>query len=380
MKTCFQLGAPGPRAHPGARANLGRFALVLLLLCLLQIGCGGGGGGSASQPSPVTITTTALPDGTRGLSYSYQMQAANGRGAATWSLRAGQLPSGLSLNAATGLISGIPTAVGTSNLTLEVADGVSASSEAFSLRILAPLTIATTSLPDGTAGQGYSLQLQAADAIGPVTWSLAAGPLPVGLAISANGLVSGTPNISGSFTATVQAADARMSIRQGFALRIRAHQNNTPATATPLTNGTYHASLSPYADANDMAMADTDYYRFTASAGAVASFETIAQRLAGVVSQLDTVLEIVDANGQRFHTCRDPEYDATYLGGTPAPYNDECLNDDYVGTTPPTTDSKLWFQVPGTPGQTVTFYVHVLDFNGNARPDFAYDLAVSGVN
>ena len=44
-----------------------------------------------------------------------------------------------------------------------------------------PLTIATTSLPDGTVGQPYSETLTATGGTPPYTWSLDTGSLPAGL-------------------------------------------------------------------------------------------------------------------------------------------------------------------------------------------------------
>ncbi len=38
------------------------------------------------------------------------------------------------------------------------------------------------------------------------------------------------------------------------------------------------------------------------------------------------------------------------------------------------------FKVPGPVGTQMTFYVHVLDWRGDARPDMQYYLNISGVN
>ena len=41
---------------------------------------------------------------------------------------------------------------------------------------------------------------------------------------------------------------------------------------------------------------------------------------------------------------------------------------------PNTKTADLYFQVPGA--GTVTFYVRVFDYRGDARPDFLYELAI----
>jgi hypothetical protein len=43
-------------------------------------------------------------------------------------------------------------------------------------------------------------------------------------------------------------------------------------------------------------------------------------------------------------------------------------------------DSKLNLKVPDANSGPLTFYVRVLDFRGDARPDFVYTISVSGAN
>jgi hypothetical protein len=56
----------------------------------------------------LTITTTALPAATVGKRYSAALTATGGTGPETWSIIQGRLPSGLSLRASTGTITGTP--------------------------------------------------------------------------------------------------------------------------------------------------------------------------------------------------------------------------------------------------------------------------------
>jgi hypothetical protein len=58
-----------------------------------------------------------------------------------------------------------------------------------------PFSIVTTSLPDGTRGVPYHVQLEAVGNDGPVIWGLR-GRLPKGLTISPGGLLSGTPPVA----------------------------------------------------------------------------------------------------------------------------------------------------------------------------------------
>ncbi|HYC72511.1 MAG TPA: chondroitinase-B domain-containing protein [Opitutaceae bacterium] len=67
--------------------------------------------------------------------------------------------------------------------------------------------ITTTGLPAGTVGAAYSQSLVAAGGELPLTWSLAAGALPAGLALSSSGVISGTPATPGTSSFTAQVAD-----------------------------------------------------------------------------------------------------------------------------------------------------------------------------
>jgi hypothetical protein len=61
---------------------------------------------------PPTVTTSSLPAATVGKKYSATLQSSGGTGTAGWSVSLGSLPAGLTLNAATGVISGTPKANG----------------------------------------------------------------------------------------------------------------------------------------------------------------------------------------------------------------------------------------------------------------------------
>src|SRR5690348_4549892 len=65
----------------------------------------------------VAVTTAMVPVAKLNLAYSTTLAAANGVKPYTWSVNAGTLPAGLTLNATTGAITGIPTVLGTSDFT-----------------------------------------------------------------------------------------------------------------------------------------------------------------------------------------------------------------------------------------------------------------------
>ena len=61
----------------------------------------------------ITVNPATLPNGTVGVAYSQTVSATGGNGSYTFSVSAGSLPAGLSLNAGTGAITGTPTTAAT---------------------------------------------------------------------------------------------------------------------------------------------------------------------------------------------------------------------------------------------------------------------------
>src|SRR6266567_2294407 len=157
---------------------------------------GDGTGGFTEFPgSPLAlggtlaIDSTALPDATLQTPYSASLRAAGGSGARTWGVIAGTLPSGLSLNPATGTISGTPTATGNSNFTVSVADSGTPTKSvmttlSISVAAVAPLLAVANSLPNGNIGGPYEAVLTATGGKVPYTWTVAAGALPTGLTLA----------------------------------------------------------------------------------------------------------------------------------------------------------------------------------------------------
>ncbi len=124
------------------------------------------------------------------------------------------LPTGLTINPASGVISGIPTAAGTYPVTVTATDstGATGTSPPFNW-VITPNTVVVKATAPKAAWTGVKVSVQptASDAAGargaPVTWS--AAPLPAGLAFNAStGLISGRPTKPSAATTTVTATDA----------------------------------------------------------------------------------------------------------------------------------------------------------------------------
>jgi hypothetical protein len=100
------------------------------------------------QAAPLIIATTSLPDGVTNAAYSAALTATGGTTPYTWSLASGSLPTGLTLNPTSGLISGTPTAPGNFGFTARVTDnaGSNATSGALSINVTAGLPAGTNVL------------------------------------------------------------------------------------------------------------------------------------------------------------------------------------------------------------------------------------------
>jgi hypothetical protein len=72
-----------------------------------------------------------------------------------------------------------------------------------------PLTLTTSSLPNGVQGVAYTASLAASGGIGAYTWSIASGNLPANLSLNTStGAITGTPTAAGTSNFTVQVTDS----------------------------------------------------------------------------------------------------------------------------------------------------------------------------
>ena len=162
--------------------------------------------------SPLLITTTSLPSEIATASYNATLIATGGKPPYTWNLVSGRLPAGLSLDANSGTIIGTASAGGTSNFTVRVGDSgafVATATANFSITVLNPLSVTTTSLPTGTVNVPYAGTLVATGGQPPYTWNIVSGSLPVGLSLNtSSGAITGTATTGGTSNFTVRVADA----------------------------------------------------------------------------------------------------------------------------------------------------------------------------
>lgn len=172
--------------------------------------------GAASAPSAaVTVEPVpyppSYPDGPWGQPmvgqpFSEQITA-TGFPAPTFAVTAGALPAGLVL-AADGTISGTPTTPGYWSAQITATNAEGSMTAPVSGHVGQAPTAITGSIGTLPLGTGAAIDL-AADGYPAPTWSITAGALPEGLALTAaDGTITGIPTTVGPYSVTVRAANA----------------------------------------------------------------------------------------------------------------------------------------------------------------------------
>ncbi|NTF46561.1 Ig domain-containing protein, partial [Rhizobium rhizogenes] len=134
----------------------------------------------------ITISPTTLPNPVVATAYSQTVTASGGTAPYTYAVTAGTLPTGLTLSAATGVLSGTPTAGGTFNFTITATDsstgsGPYSSSRAYTVAVSAPtIAITPATLTAATVATAYSQAITASGGTSTYTYAVTAGTLPAG--------------------------------------------------------------------------------------------------------------------------------------------------------------------------------------------------------
>lgn len=153
--------------------------------------------------------------------FTWDVDAVGGKPGYTFSSTT--LPVGLTLDPATGTVSGTPTVAGVTQLTMTVTDSTGAKDTLrASLNVKALLAFSPTARPrSGKVGRTYSWKLPVTGA-SKVKIFLASGSFPPGLSINEEtGVISGTPLTSGSFKVKVWVlGDPGTQISKTYSIKI----------------------------------------------------------------------------------------------------------------------------------------------------------------
>jgi large repetitive protein len=155
------------------------------------------------------IATPALPAAEVGLPFTVDLEATGGRPAWTWSLANGALPAGLTLDPATGVISGSPGAAGSYPLKLMVTDTLGlTTTQDMTLKVAAKLALVRKALPTALVGKKYLARVSFLGGVTPRVWKIFSGKPPAGFILNRRtGILAGTPKKAGTFRFSIQVKD-----------------------------------------------------------------------------------------------------------------------------------------------------------------------------
>ncbi len=168
---------------------------------------------SGSTGSPPVWVDQTLGSFLQGRGYSDAVSATN---SPTYTISAGSLPAGISLNSSTGAVTGTPSGSGSYSFTIQASNSSGTITASFSGSIvLVPNWIDNTL---GTVINGVAFS-DAVSATNSPSYSVTSGSLPAGLSLnSSTGEVTGTPagSVGTAYSFTITATNAQGSVSQAF--------------------------------------------------------------------------------------------------------------------------------------------------------------------
>ncbi len=201
--------------------------------------------------SSVTLTNPGTQTGSEGSALSLTLSATDSSGTPVFT--ASGLPSGLTLNPSSGVISGTPSAgdsvLGPYSVQVTASDGTYSDSQGFTWNISSPITLGLPSTQNNSEGDSVSLSLSASWS-GTTSLVFSTQGLPNGLAVNpSTGLISGTvaPGDAafGPYYVTVEASAPGAVAAQSFTWNVSSPISLTlPANQTSAEGASVSLTLS----------------------------------------------------------------------------------------------------------------------------------------
>ncbi len=249
----------------------------------------------------ITVTNPGVSTGTAGTAFSQTFTQSGGQGTITWS-ETGALPSGISLNSASGVLSGTTSQVGTFPITVTATDVNSCTGTGATYNLTfncQTISITNPGVNTGTVDAAFCQTFTATGILGTATWS-ETGALPSGITLnSSTGALCGTPGQPGSFPITVKVTDTNGCFStSSYTLTINCQ--TITVTKPGVTTGTVDAPFSQ--TFTQSGVGTHTPATFTLNSGSLPSGLTLST--AGVLSgtpgqqgSFPITVKVTDANG-----------------------------------------------------------------------------------
>lgn len=172
---------------------------------------------------PASVTYTTASDYVAGTALTVTPTVTGGNGAQTWAVDSkNPLPGGLSLDTATGVISGTPEAAASTTAHIFMEDSTGSTTGVATFDVVDSIAI-------GASGSVITTQIQSDFSFTPVVtggagtqaWTVSEGSLPNGLTLNATtGEISGKTTVVGDSGFTLQVTDSTGSTSQQFTIDV----------------------------------------------------------------------------------------------------------------------------------------------------------------
>jgi hypothetical protein len=247
---CERAALPQPRSNDSLMAAMGEsdegmalawaeyvgiksLTSLLVLVAFLAVTASAPAGGISDQPCMNVSgeNTNTCPTGKVGAPYLIKFVESEGSGCGpgrqTFHFDSGELPPELTL-APDGTLSGIPTRAGTFQFYVEMREpqddpmhcAGKRTQKQFTLRICEqPGIVSSPALPPRAEVRvPFRMTHSSCGGVGALTWTLAAGVLPAGLTLRADGSITGAPKVAGTYRFVVAATDIRGGVASRAAM------------------------------------------------------------------------------------------------------------------------------------------------------------------
>ena len=196
-----------------------------------------------------TIYPPSIANLTVGSVTTINLGATGGTAPYTFSIVSGTLPTGLSLNGSTGVISGTPTTAQNISFVIKATDAEGCTgNKTFGFDVICPtIVVSPSSIADLIIGQAITINLSSNGGTAPYTYTVTSGSLPTGLTLNGGtGVISGTPTTSGAASFQITSTDANSCTGvQSYSFNVN-YEADVQAfiTAAAITNPTQQQAIN----------------------------------------------------------------------------------------------------------------------------------------